>query len=73
MHLEIHPPLLAMEAKSVDSVPLGDEWQYEPKWDSFLRMDLALPKSNEGGATNERSPISRSNLCFEGIYNLLRL
>jgi ATP-dependent DNA ligase len=35
MHLEIHPPLPAMEAKPVDSVPVGDEWQYEPKWDGF--------------------------------------
>jgi ATP-dependent DNA ligase len=35
MHLEIHPPLPAMEAKSVDSVPVGEEWQYEPKWDGF--------------------------------------
>jgi ATP-dependent DNA ligase len=35
MHLEIHPPLPAMEAKSVDSVPVGAEWQYEPKWDGF--------------------------------------
>jgi hypothetical protein len=26
MHLEIHPPLPAMEAKLVDSVPVGDEW-----------------------------------------------
>jgi ATP-dependent DNA ligase len=24
-----------MEAKSVDSVPVGDEWQYEPKWDAL--------------------------------------
>ena len=35
MPLEIHPPLPAMEAKSVDTVPSGDEWQYEPKWDGF--------------------------------------
>jgi ATP-dependent DNA ligase len=35
MHLESHPPLPAMEAKAVDSVPVGDEWQYEPKWDGF--------------------------------------
>jgi ATP-dependent DNA ligase len=35
MHLEIHPPLPAMEAKSVGSIPVGDEWQYEPKWDGF--------------------------------------
>jgi ATP-dependent DNA ligase len=33
--LEIHPPLPAMEAKLVDSVPVGEEWQYEPKWDGF--------------------------------------
>jgi ATP-dependent DNA ligase len=24
-----------MEAKSVDAVPAGPEWQYEPKWDGF--------------------------------------
>ena len=29
------PPLPPMEAKSVDEIPTGDEWQYEPKWDGF--------------------------------------
>jgi len=24
-----------MEARSVDTIPRGDEWQYEPKWDGF--------------------------------------
>ena len=24
-----------MEARSVDEIPVGDEWQYEPKWDGF--------------------------------------
>jgi ATP-dependent DNA ligase len=24
-----------MEAKSVDEIPIGDNWQYEPKWDGF--------------------------------------
>jgi ATP-dependent DNA ligase len=24
-----------MEAKSVDEIPTGEEWQYEPKWDGF--------------------------------------
>jgi len=24
-----------MEALSVDEIPTGDEWQYEPKWDGF--------------------------------------
>src|SRR6185312_5432685 len=28
-------PLAAMEARSVDAIPRGTEWQYEPKWDGF--------------------------------------
>jgi ATP-dependent DNA ligase len=24
-----------MEARSVDKIPFGDDWQYEPKWDGF--------------------------------------
>src|SRR3979490_1981647 len=28
-------PLAAMEARSVDTIPQGTEWQYEPKWDGF--------------------------------------
>ena len=34
-HLEIRSPLPPMEARSVDKVPTGEEWQYEPKWDGF--------------------------------------
>jgi ATP-dependent DNA ligase len=33
--LELKPPLPPMEARSVDEIPVGDEWQYEPKWDGF--------------------------------------
>jgi ATP-dependent DNA ligase len=29
------PGLVAMEARSVDAIPRGPEWQYEPKWDGF--------------------------------------
>jgi ATP-dependent DNA ligase len=28
-------PLAAMEARSVDKIPRGSDWQYEPKWDGF--------------------------------------
>jgi ATP-dependent DNA ligase len=28
-------PIEAMEARSVDAIPEGGEWQYEPKWDGF--------------------------------------
>src|ERR1051325_5104960 len=35
MPLPIHPPFPPMEALSVDKIPAGDAWQYEPKWDGF--------------------------------------
>ncbi len=35
MSLQLRPPLPPMEALSVDKVPTGDGWQYEPKWDGF--------------------------------------
>ena len=31
----IKTPLPPMEALSVDEIPVGDNWQYEPKWDGF--------------------------------------
>src|SRR5687768_1839836 len=33
--LATRPPLAPMEAKLVDSLPEGDGWQFEPKWDGF--------------------------------------
>src|SRR5262245_5788991 len=35
MSLQLRPPLPPMEALSVDEIPVGAEWQYEPKWDGF--------------------------------------
>jgi ATP-dependent DNA ligase len=35
MGLNLKPPLPPMEARSVDEIPVGDDWQYEPKWDGF--------------------------------------
>jgi ATP-dependent DNA ligase len=35
MTLPLKPPLPPMEARSVDQIPEGDGWQYEPKWDGF--------------------------------------
>jgi ATP-dependent DNA ligase len=35
MSLELHSPLAPMEALSVETIPEGEEWQYEPKWDGF--------------------------------------
>ena len=35
MKLPIKPPYPPMEAKLVETIPTGDNWQYEPKWDGF--------------------------------------
>ena len=35
MVLALRPPFPPMEALSVDQIPAGEEWQYEPKWDGF--------------------------------------
>src|ERR1051326_4617582 len=35
MALPIQPPFAPMEALSVEKIPEGAEWQYEPKWDGF--------------------------------------
>jgi ATP-dependent DNA ligase len=35
MPLEIRPPFLPMEARPVEEIPTGKQWQYEPKWDGF--------------------------------------
>src|ERR671911_1083166 len=35
MALALRRPLPPMEARSVDEIPTGPEWQYEPKWDGF--------------------------------------
>jgi ATP-dependent DNA ligase len=35
MTLALRPPFPPMEALSVDEIPTGDNWQYEPKWDGF--------------------------------------
>jgi ATP-dependent DNA ligase len=33
--MPLKPPIPPMEARSVDAIPVGPEWQYEPKWDGF--------------------------------------
>jgi ATP-dependent DNA ligase len=35
MSFIIKPPRPPMEARSVDEIPFGGDWQYEPKWDGF--------------------------------------
>lgn len=33
-HIDLKP-IEPMEARSVDAIPVGEQWQYEPKWDGF--------------------------------------
>lgn len=35
MTLPIQPPFPPMESRLVSRLPLGENWQYEPKWDGF--------------------------------------
>jgi len=35
MPLPINPPYPPMEALTVDEIPVGKNWRYEPKWDGF--------------------------------------
>src|SRR5215471_20191056 len=35
MTLALPRPFPPMEALSVDEIPEGENWQYEPKWDGF--------------------------------------
>jgi ATP-dependent DNA ligase len=38
MTLPLRMPFVPMEALSVDEIPVGPEWQYEPKWDGFRTL-----------------------------------
>jgi ATP-dependent DNA ligase len=33
--MSLKAPIAPMEARSVDAIPEGPDWQYEPKWDGF--------------------------------------
>src|SRR6186997_726111 len=35
MARKLRPPFAPMESVSVDEIPVGSQWQYEPKWDGF--------------------------------------
>ena len=38
MNLVVNPPILPMLAKRVESLPTGEGWIYEPKWDGFRAL-----------------------------------
>src|SRR5690242_2934947 len=46
-------PFSPMEATTVDEIPTGDQWQYEPKWDGFrciaFRRDKKITLQSKSG------------------------
>jgi Ku protein len=60
---ESHVTIEAMEARSVEVIPAGEAWQYEPKWDGFRclltrrwRPDKGGSVHNEAGQTESGAP-----------------
>ena len=54
MGLPIKPVFPPMEALLVNEIPMGDDWQYEPKWDGFRCHRLS--RWEDGGAAIEIGP-----------------
>ena len=55
MTIPLRRPYPPMEAQSVDDVPAGPEWQYEPKWDGFRCLVF-----RDGGKVELQSKSGRS-------------
>jgi ATP-dependent DNA ligase len=47
MPSQLRMPLAPMEATTVDDVPVGPNWQYEPKWDGFRCLAFRRAKKVE--------------------------
>jgi ATP-dependent DNA ligase len=47
MKLPILPPFAPMEARLTGEIPMGSEWQYEPKWDGFRCLAFRSGKEVE--------------------------
>ena len=55
MALPFEPPLSPMLAKLAETIPEGDGWSYEPKWDGFRGIVFKDGKSIEVMSRDERS------------------
>jgi ATP-dependent DNA ligase len=58
MVLPLKPPYPPMEALPVAAIPVGDNWQYEPKWDGFrclaFRDDMKVELQSKSGQSLTR-------------------
>jgi ATP-dependent DNA ligase len=55
MALPLRVPFAPMEALSVETIPVGEEWQYEPKWDGFRALAFRDGKKVELQSKSGRS------------------
>ncbi|HEV7880579.1 ATP-dependent DNA ligase [Bradyrhizobium sp.] len=62
--------LAAMEARSVDAIPRGAEWQYEPKWDGFRCL---LSRNADSVALRSKSGEDLTRYFPELVEAALRL
>jgi ATP-dependent DNA ligase len=69
MKKEVKPPLEPMEASTVEEVPLGWEWQYEPKWDGF--RCLVFRDGDNVFLQSKSKPLAR--YFPEVVANILKL
>ena len=58
MDLPVQPPVKPMLAKAVTTIPTGDEWFYEPKWDGFRCIIFRDGDEVALGSRSER-PLTR--------------
>src|SRR5207249_3845329 len=64
--LPLRRPYPPMEALSVDRIPTGPEWQYEPKWDGFRCLAF---RDGEKVALQSKAGEPRERLeAFAGKY-----
>jgi ATP-dependent DNA ligase len=65
---KLRSPFAPMEAISVDQIPVGPEWQYEPKWDGFRCLSF-----RDGGTVTLQSksckPLTR---YFHDVVDAVR-
>ncbi|MEP6833161.1 MAG: ATP-dependent DNA ligase [Gemmatimonas sp.] len=65
----VHPPLEPMEAATVEELPLGFEWQYEPKWDGF--RCIIFRNGNDVYLQSKSKPLAR--YFPEVVANVLKM
>jgi hypothetical protein len=51
--LKLKPPITPTEALSVDEIPKGKDWQYEPKWDGFRCLAFRDDEDVSGSAMSD--------------------